>query len=170
MGFFDRIKKVFDTGGIKVDLEAPKHFDWNDPTIPVRVTLTGHESEARTVQQLSFTLKDVGDNEGMPGMRDRDEPHRPDGRRFSSRFEHPLGLHLAAGEIRAVDVAVPLPGGGPGLSDRMSFGPDGVSLHFGDQWYALSVSAPVEGAKMARSDTAKLQAPGRLGDRGVRLG
>lgn len=171
MGLFDKIRKAFDTGGIRVRLEAPGHFDWQDPGIPVQVTLTGHDAEPRTVQHLSFTLKDVGDNQGAPGLRDRDERHRPDGRRFSARFDHPLGLQLAPGEERVVEVVVPLPGGEePGLADRMSFGPDGVTLHLGDQWYVLSVSAPVEGATMARAATSRLRAPGRLGERGVRLG
>ncbi|NLG21858.1 MAG: hypothetical protein GX555_10595 [Actinomycetales bacterium] len=171
MGIFDKIKKAFDTGGIKIDLEAPKRFEWGDPAIPVRVTLTGHESEVRSIQHLSFNLKDVGDNQGAPGMRDKDQPHRPDGRRFSAHYEHLLALQLQPGQTHVVEVSVPLTGGeGPGLADRMSFGSDGISLNFGDQWYVLSASAPVDGAKMARTATAKLKAPGRLGDRGLRLG
>lgn len=171
MGLFDKIRKAFDTGGIKVHLEAPDRFDWADPGIPVRVTLTGHESEPRTITHLSCTLKDVGDNQGAPGMRDRDEPHRPDGRRFRSSHDHLLALPLPPGQTHAVELAVPLPGGtGPGLTDRMSFGPDGLNLHFGDQWYVLSVSAQVEGANMARAATAKLRASGRLGERGPAFG
>ncbi|USQ81406.1 hypothetical protein NF556_07085 [Ornithinimicrobium faecis] len=166
MGLFDKIKKAFDTGGIKVDLEAPKKFDWSDPTIPVRVTLTGHESEARSVQQLSFSLKDDGDNEGAPGMRNNDGPSRGDGRRFSATYVHLLALQLAPGETQTFDVNIPLAAnGGPGLINRMSFTNGGVTLHFGDQWYVLSVSAPVDGANMARADKVRLRASGRLGDR-----
>lgn len=171
MGLFDKLKKAFDTGGIKVDLEAPKKFDWDDPVIPARVTLTGHESETRTIQQLSFTLKDDGDNSSGPGMRDRDRPHQPDGRRFSATYVHLLALELGAGQTRTFDVDIPLASnGGPGLINRMSFTGDGLTLHFGDQWYVLSVSAPVDGATMAKADSTRLRAPGRLGERGVRIG
>lgn len=165
MGFFDKIKKAFDTGGIKVELEAPKSFDWGDQTIPTRVTIVGHESEPRSIQSLSFTLKDEGDNKMAPGMRDKDRPGRPDGRRFSSSYEHLVALELGPGETHTIEVGVPLSAGaGPGLLDRMSFGADGATLHFGTQWYVLSVSAPVEGATMARADTTRLQASGQLGD------
>ena len=111
MGLFDKIKKAFDTGGIKVTIEAPKRFDWSDPAIPARVTVTGHESESRSIAHLSFTLKDDGDNQGAPGMRDKDRPHQPDGRRFTARYDHPVALDLRPGESRTVEVAVPLAAG-----------------------------------------------------------
>lgn len=170
MGLFSKIKSAFDTGGIKVKLEAPDRFDWDGQGIPVRVTLTGDESEARTIQSLDFTLKDSGDNQRAPGMRDSSERHRPDGRRFNARYQHLLALTLAPGQVQTVELTVPLTGGGgPGVSDRMSIGPDGLTLNFGDQWYVLSVSAPVVGAPVARATTARLKAKGRLGD-GVRFG
>lgn len=172
MGLFDKIKKAFDTGGIKVKIEAPKKFDWNDPAIPARVTVTGHESEPRSIAHLSFTLKDDGDNQGAPGMRDKDRPHQPDGRRFTAHYDHLVALELGPGESRTFDVAVPLAAGngGPGLIDRMSFNASGATLHFGDQWYVLSVAAPVDGATMSRADTTRLKASGRLGDRHIGLG
>lgn len=166
MGLFDKLKKTFDTGGIKVGLDAPKKFDWADEVIHTRVTLTGHESEPRTIMHLDFTLEDVGDNQGHPGMRDKDARHHFDGQRFRSRYQHPIAVQLAPGESRTFEVAVPVGGGdGPTLVDRMSLTPGGVVLRFGSQWYELKVSAPVEGANMARAASVKLQAPGRLGER-----
>lgn len=173
MGLFDKIKKAFDTGGIKVELEAPKKFDRSDQSIPTRVTVTGHESEPRSIQALTFTLKDDGDNQGMPGMRNNDDgPRQGDGRRFSSSYDHLVALELGPGESRTFEVAVPLAAnGGPSLIDRMSFAVDGgATLHFGDQWYVLSVSAPVEGANMARADKVRLKASGQLGERHLRMG
>ena len=171
MGLFDKLKKVFDTGGITVDLEAPKRFDWGDPTIPVRVTLTGHDAETRTVQHLSFSLKDDGDNQGHPGMRRDDGPSRPDGRRFSATYVHLLALQLPPGETHSFDLDIPLAAnGGPGLINRMSFTDGGLTLHFGDQWYVLSVSAPVDGASMAKADSVRLKASGRLGERHAQVG
>lgn len=170
MGLFDRITKMFNTGGVKVALEAPKTFDWADEVIHARVTLTGHESEPRTIHHLDFTMEDVGDNQGRPGLRDRDEPHRPDGRRFRSTYQHLIALQLGPGEVRTYEVAVPLAAAeGPSIVDRLSVTAGGAVLHFGDQWYRLRVSAAVEGATMARVATATMQAPGRLGDRGLRL-
>lgn len=171
MGLFDKIKKTFNTGGIKVALEAPKRFDWADEVIHTRVTLTGHESEPRTIQHLDFTLQDVGDNQGHPGMRDRDEPHRADGRRYRSTYQHLIALELGPGESRTFEVRVPVGTvDGPTIVDRMSFTPGGATLHLGAQWYELKVSAPVDGANMAKAATAKLKAPGQLGDRSVPLG
>lgn len=171
MGLFDKIKKTFNTGGIKVGLEAPKKFDWADQVIYARVTLTGHESEPRTIHHLDFTLEDVGDNQGHPGMRDRDTPHRPDGRRFRSTYQHLIALELPPGEVRTIDVAFPLgTAEGPTVVDRLSLTSGGAVLHFGDQWYELKVAAPVEGANMAKAATAKLKAPGRLGDRTITPG
>lgn len=170
MGLLDRIKKVFDTGGIRVDLEAPKKFDWGDPTIPVSVTLTGHESESRSIQHLRFSLKDDGDNQAVPGMSTNDRPSRGDGRRFSATYVHLLALELSPGESHTFDIDLPLAtNGGPGLVNRMSFTSSGATLHFGDQWYVLSVSAPVDGATMARADQVRLKASGRLGERHVQV-
>lgn len=171
MGLFDRIKKTFNTGGIKIAIQAPTTFDWADEVIHTRVTLTGHDSEPRTIPHLDFTLEDVGDNRGHPGMRDRDTRHRPNGRRFRSTYQHLTTLHLSPGEIRTLEVAVPLAAGAePTVIDRMSFTTDGAVLHFGNQWYQLKVSASVDGAPMARAATATLKASGRLGERSVRLG
>lgn len=105
-------------------------------------------------------------------MRDKDRPHQPDGRRFTARYDHPVALELGPGESRTVEVAVPLAAGngGPDLIDRMTFNASGATLHFGDQWYVLSVAAPVEGASASRTASAKLKASGRLGDRHVGLG
>lgn len=58
MRLLDKIRKVFDTGGVVVELETPKSFSWDDPTIPVQVKVTGHGSEVRQLQQLGFSLKD----------------------------------------------------------------------------------------------------------------
>lgn len=171
MRLFARIKKAFDTGGIGIDLEAPGRFEWDDPTIPVRVTLTGHKTQPRTIQQLGFSLKDDGDNHAVPGMGTNDRARRGDGRRFSASYVHLLALQLDPGEVRTLEVNVPLAtNSGPGLINRMSVTGDGLTLHFGDQWYILSVSAPVDGATMAKADRVRLKAPGRLGDRHIQIG
>lgn len=59
MGIFDFFKTKFSKGGIKVTLTAPKDFRWDDESIPVTVTLTGHKSEPRTIMPLNFMVEDV---------------------------------------------------------------------------------------------------------------
>lgn len=58
MGFFDKLKEAFDDGGIDVDVEAPKTFRWSDGSIPLTVSIRGHESEERTVTSIELELRE----------------------------------------------------------------------------------------------------------------
>src|SRR5690606_29620055 len=64
MGFFSGLKKAFDTGGIKITLDAPKTFSWEGDGIPVTVTVIGGD-EPRTITALEFELED-DPNDGGP--------------------------------------------------------------------------------------------------------
>lgn len=159
MRLLDKMRKAFNAGGIRIALEAPGQFAWEDPVIPVRVTLTGHEADRRSVPHLDFRLRDIGDGGGPPGTRPAPDRRRPDGRIVDHAWRHQLSLHLAPGETRTVTLQVPLTGhGGPGMLDRATVTGTGLQFTVGAQWFELSVSASVDGAPAARSDSARLQA------------
>lgn len=161
MRIFDRIRKTFDTGGIRVGLTAPPQFTWADPLVPVQVTLTGHESERRSIQHLNFRLKDVGDGGGPPGLRKDGADRRPDGRIINHSWQQLIALHLAPGETRTLQLQVPLPRHArPGALDRATITSQGVQFSFGTQWFELTVSAPVDGANIARSASTRLRLTG----------
>lgn len=171
MGLLDKIRRVFDTGGVVVELEAPKRFGWDDPTIPVRVRVTGHGSEARKLHQLGFSLKDAVDHQPTHGTGRGGRPRRGNGRRFSASYVHLVALRLRPGESRTIEVDVPLAtNDGPRLINRMSPTGGGLGLHREAPWYVLSVSATVDGGSTTTTDTVRLRTSGQFGDRGVRAG
>lgn len=159
MGLFSKIKGMFDTGGVKVSIESHGEFAWGDPWIPTRVTLQGNAEEPRFIESLDFTLKDEADPSAgrAPGMRDPMARQRPDGWRVDMRWQYPLGLQLAPGESRRVEVQVPFSQGeGPSWLQSMQVA-DG-SITFGRiRWYELAVHAPVRDAKAAPGDRARLK-------------
>lgn len=65
MGFFDAIKKVFDSGGIGLHIDTPDEFMWSDGSLPVTVTLTGHKTEPRTVTELRFVMREDYRNDDL---------------------------------------------------------------------------------------------------------
>lgn len=105
MGLFDAIKKAFDTGGIKVALDAPKTFAWSDAAIPVTVTLTGHKTEPRTVTALEFQLEEDEKNIGEPGNSRIGNSSTHDGRLTYRRTEK---IELQPLQVVTVEVQVPL--------------------------------------------------------------
>lgn len=159
MGIFDRIKGFFNTGGIKVKLDAPGTFVWEQRHINVVVRLTGNKERPTTINELDFTLK----------------PHSPPGpstsgssgdhsSSFSYRWGHPVSIELAPGELRDVTVKVllPKPMGQVDWADM----PHVTSM----QWDAmrkerdceLIVAVKVEGARFSRSAARRLRVPGAL--------
>jgi hypothetical protein len=94
MGFLDSIKKAFNTGGIDVGLTVPKSFRWSDGTLPITVTLSGHEDEPRTVTELDLWLRED----------DADSQQRTRGRREGVRMIVPGPWELAPGEEKSVEV------------------------------------------------------------------
>lgn len=58
MGLWDKIKKMFDTGGVKLEFETPGVFRWQDDALPVVVTLVNTTEEPRTVRQLTFEISE----------------------------------------------------------------------------------------------------------------
>lgn len=80
-GVVDKVKKVFDTGGIKTELHAPDAFRWQDEILPVSVRLTGHESEPRTITSIEFRLRDAERDDDNQTARERER----EGIRFEYR-------------------------------------------------------------------------------------
>lgn len=156
MGFFDTIKGFFNTGGIKVKLDAPGTFVWEQRHINVVVTLTGNKEQPTTVNELEFTLRP----DSPPGEKDDSKP----GSSFSYRWGHPASIELAPGEVRDVPVKVLL----PKPFDQVNY-PD-VPHVSSMEWDAmrkqrnceLAVAAKVEGARFSRRDVRRLRVSGAL--------
>ncbi|HRN30129.1 MAG TPA: hypothetical protein PK781_05775 [Terrimesophilobacter sp.] len=168
MGFFSGLKKMFDTGGVKVALDAPKTFSWDDGGIPVTVTLTGGD-EARTVTALEFEFEDEPDGGGSPGLgsrnRERDRSRISTRSQFRMLFTHEGPFELGAGEVKTFELTVPITteqNPGSGVAEAVIGAVLGGTLNFGAAWYKLSVGAPVEGAKAVRTTSQRLKASGQM--------
>lgn len=99
MGFLDKVRKAFDTGGITTELHAPDSFRWRDETLPVSVRLTGHESEPRTVTSIEFRLRDAERDDSNRSARERE--------RDGIRFEYREAVVLQPGETVTLDIDFP---------------------------------------------------------------
>ncbi|MBX3095010.1 MAG: hypothetical protein KF680_10815 [Cryobacterium sp.] len=168
MGFFSGLKKMFDTGGIAIALDAPKSFSWEGDGIPVTVTVTGGE-EPRTVTALEFELEDEPDGGGSPGLssrnRDRDRTTISSRNRFRMLFTHEGPFELGAKEVKTFELTVPIQtqhNPGSGVADAIVGAVLGGTLNFGAAWYKLSVGAPVEGAKAIRTTSRRIKASGQM--------
>lgn len=165
MGLFSGLKKFFDTGGIKVALEAPKSFSWDDGGIPVTVTLTGGK-EPKTVTALEFELEDVPEDEDGPvGSRNRSRSRVSSRSRFRMAFTHEGPFELGAGEVRSFELEVPVGAEhnpGSGVAEAVVGAVLGGSIRVGSAWFRLKVGAPVEGANMTRSTSRRIRAAGQM--------
>lgn len=169
MGFFSGLKKMFDTGGVKIALEAPKSFSWDGGGIPVTVTLAGGK-EARTVTALEFELEDIPENDDGPvGSRNRDSSGSrttfSTRNRFRMSFTHDGPFELAPGEVKTFELTVPVESQhnpGSGVADAVIGAVLGGSLNFSAAWYRLKVGAPVEGAKMTRTTSRRIKVSGQM--------
>jgi len=165
VGLFSGLKKLFDTGGIKLALDAPKTFSWDGDGIPVTVTVTGGD-EPRTVTALEFELEDVPEGDGPVGSRHRDRSSGFSSRnRFRMSFTHDGPFEVAANEVKTFELTVPIEAQhnpGSGVADAVIGAVLGGSLNFGAAWYKLQVGAPVEGAKMTRTTSRRIKASGQM--------
>lgn len=166
MGLFSGLKKMFDTGGVKVELAAPKTFSWDDGGIPVTVTLTGGD-EARTVTALEFELEDDPDDDGPVGSRNRGRNRSSisSRNRFSLSFTHDGPFELGPNEVKTFELTMPVEAQhnpGSGVADAVIGAVLGGTLNFGAAWYKLKVGAPVEGAKMTRTTSKRIKASGQM--------
>lgn len=149
MGFLDRIKKAFATGGIGVDVSTPEAFRWSDNTLPVDVAITNSSDEPRTVTSVRLQLAEY----------DRDDPVTT--RKVRGRYE---GMNLFVNETFSVDAGgshtmhIDMPLSVEGAAEGMGVedAPDwvkGIStvvntvteLNRENEWYILRVIPEVEG-------------------------
>lgn len=167
MGLFSGLKKFFDTGGVKVALDAPKSFSWDDGGIPVTVTLTGGK-EARTVTALEFELEDIPDDDDGPvGSRNRSRSRsRMSSRnRFRMSFTHEGPFELGPAEVKKFELEVPVGtehNPGSGVAEAVIGAVLGGTINVSAAWYRLSVGAPVEGANMTRSTSRRIKVSGQM--------
>ena len=169
MGWFSGMKKMFDTGGVELSIDAPKEFDWARGSIPVTVTLTGHDSEPRTVTSLDFELVDEGSNSGSIGNRGSSLNARErNGNKVRVRWSRPESIALEPGEVKVIEVEVPV---GARQSDAVDKVIDVLdltltamsgALNFGATWYIVSVSAPVEGVSAFQTASDRLRGRGEV--------
>jgi hypothetical protein len=164
MGFFDGLKKAFDTGGIDLGLVAPKAFRWSDGELPVTVSLGGHKEEARTVTQLELWLREDDD----------DSQDRRRGHREGVRMTVHGPFVLAPGEERSVEVPFALTAAAgvtsgeeaPAWLKAVSGAATALTEATRETpWYLLSVEATVEGAGARKTVSRRLK-NNRLGEFG----
>jgi hypothetical protein len=166
MGFFDGLKKAFDTGGIDLSLVAPKSFSWSDGSLPVTVRLVGHKEEARTVAALELWLRED----------DEDSQDRRRGHREGVRMTVHGPFELAPGESRDVEVPFALSAASSVESASGEEAPAWLKAVSGaatalteatreTPWYRLSVEATVEGAGAHKVASRRLK-NNRLGEWG----
>jgi hypothetical protein len=95
MGIWDRVKKGFDSGGVKLRVQCPQTFRFTDSELPLAVELQNSTDEPRTVTALKVKIE--GDES------DREATDPPD-----VSYEQDEAIMLAPGETRIVELGVPL--------------------------------------------------------------
>lgn len=100
MGVVDFFRTKFSKGGIKVALTVPKDFRWDDESIPVTVTLTGHKTESSTVMPMIFVVEDVVESSGS----NEDGPSY--GSRVRISWQRDGDINLAPGEDITLQVPI----------------------------------------------------------------
>ena len=168
MGFLDKIKKAFDTGGVSAEIQAPQQFRWSDGTLPVSLTLKGHESESRTVTSILFRLQEA-DNDSDKNQSARER------QREGIRYEYSEPIVLAAGESITINIDFPLSMGEvldtaeatgeiPGwLATAAKVIDTGMKLSTKSSIYRISATPTIEGAKIAKGVSRQIRQAG-LGD------
>lgn len=163
MGLFSWIKRSLGGGGgVGAKLEAPSSFTWNDQNLPMKVTLSGHKSEPRTVLSLAFLFQDVEKNPSS------DSESKSFGRNVNYHWEHIADIQLAPGGEQTIEVFMPLPfdsvertalaekdPAGGFMNKMLSSMSTGAPTHI--RHYVVSVKSEIEGAKTTANAKCKLQ-------------
>jgi hypothetical protein len=164
MGFLDKLKKVFDAGGLSVDVDAPQTFRWNDGVIPVEVRLGGHKSEPRTIHSIAIELRE----------NDRDQDDRSASQRdravVKMNFDEPLTLQPGEAITRTYELQLSFSDAleDSGMADKLpgwvgtaaKVLEAGRSMEIGGDDFQIVVTPEVEGAKMRRGTSRRIR---RLG-------
>jgi hypothetical protein len=148
MGIWDRVKKTFDSGGVKLRVQCPQTFRFTDAELPLAVELHNAAEEPRTVTALKVKIE--GDES------DREATDQPD-----VSYEQSESITLAAGETRIVELQVPLSAGavaemltGDDVPDWMRQAGSLVGAARGastkDSRYRVSVAPTVEGFQLQK--------------------
>jgi hypothetical protein len=154
---WNRIKKMFDHGGVKLRYDFPKAFKWQDPVLPVAVELTNTTDEERAVVNLAFKIAEDSSNRSKD---DKDGSWATDARTFLT-YEHPVDVRLAPGEATTVEVDIPLSAQGildasGGADEQPGWAATAIAaisafdnMKRFDKSYMLSVCHTVEGYRPA---------------------
>lgn len=160
MGFFDRIKKAFDTGGIKVAVAAGKTFRWSDDVLPVDITVMNSADEPRTVTSVRLQFVEY----------DRENPATM--RKVHGRYEgmnlflnEPFTIEAGAKHAMHVDMPLSLSGTAdqigveaPGWLNNLSNVVNTVKeLNRDNEWYLLRVIPDVEGFSATKIATHRIR-------------
>lgn len=157
-------------GGIGIKIELPKDFTWDNDSIPVAITLTGHKSEPREVEELRFRFQD-DDPDSAPKQPGETSSYQA-GERVDHEWIAPERVSLPAGQTHAVTIDMPLPyssgapdGPIPETDENSSFGKKLLSNVMKSamgpphdiRQYRVTVTARVEGARMGASAQRKIR-------------
>jgi sporulation-control protein spo0M len=162
MGFLDKLKNIFDAGGLSVDVNVPQTFRWNDGVIPVEVRLGGHKSEARTINEIRIELRENDRDNNSSSQRDRAV--------IKMNFNEPLTLQPGEEVTRTYELQLSFADAleDSGMADKLpgwvSTAAEvleaGRSIELGGDDYQIVVTPEVEGAKMRRGTSRRIR---RLG-------
>ena len=161
MGFFDNVKKAFDTGGIDVDVDAPKTFRWSDGSIPLTVTIRGHESEERAITSIELELR-----EDDRDPHDHADDRRKKNRGISQTIAEPRVI--AAGETVTLELKLVLDAASaveeasgedaPAWLKAVGAATNVLSeLNRETPWYQVKVTPEVEGAGAKKIATQRIK-------------
>lgn len=171
MKIFDKVKKAFDKGGVKVSIDLPETFHWKDDLLPVAVQLKGSD-EDRVVTQLELTLTE----DLLLGDRPKDESPSERARRerrvknSAVTYTHHGPITLAAGTEQVLTIDFPLSLTGiaeaAGVSDQVDdqlLGAASTAMNLlsdatrDQEWYRMQVAAKVEGFTASASASERIR-------------
>ncbi len=167
MGLWSKIKKAFDAGGVKMRIDSPEAFRWEDPILSVAVELTNTTEEERVVTLLEFAISETRDASERR-LADKKQASRRDPRTYTT-YRHEVAIRLGPGETTTSTIDMPLSltgaldvlgadGQAPGWMSKVGDAIGKVRDFTDDEmWYDLSVRQVVEGANVSATTSRRIR-------------
>jgi hypothetical protein len=170
MGFLGKIKKAFDKGGVKIEIDVPETFRWQDGVLPVAVHLTGDQDEERVITAIDLTLLEdvrfVHDRDDTPTERSRRERQV---RESATKHRHEGPITLGPGEsvVLTVDFPISLSGAvatvedGEGAPDWVATASTAMNMLSeatrNQEWHRVEARPHVEGFSAAQVASQRIE-------------
>lgn len=162
MGLLSSLKKNFQHGGVKIQLQAPQEVSQQDAVLPVAITISATDSPAQInsvtakITAMSFNKSfsvAIGKNESM------NQPMST--LQIVAQTVNPQGFNLSPGQSQSINLQLSMNPAGNAAGEFMQKLESASQLFNPNMYvYTLVASADVEGVALDPSASQKLKIKG----------